>query len=331
MPQPTRGDVHVSRPLTNISIAYVQDASNFVAARVFPNIPVQKQADSYFTYDRSYWFRDEAEKRAPGAESAGSGYGIGTSSYSCDVFAIHKDVADQIRANADSPIALDREATLFVTQKLMLKREKQFVADFFAGGKWTYDYDGVASSAATSQTIQWSNDTTGDPIGDVDDAKADILESTGFEPNTMVIGYRVWTALRNHPDIIDRVKYVQNIGPNETVKINERALADLFGVQNFYVMRAVENTAAEGDTAAYAFIAGKHALLCYSAPTPGVMLPSAGYTFSWNGYLGAGAEGNRIKNFRMEANASDRVEGEMAFDMKLVAADLGFFWENIVA
>src|SRR5690606_13559208 len=124
---------------------------------------------------------------------------------------------DQIRANQDSPINLDREATLFVTQKLLLKREKQWVSDFFAASKWGFDYDGVDSSAGTGETIQWSDDTNSDPIGDVDDAKADILESTGFEPNCMVIGYRVWTALRNHPDIIDRVKYVQNIGPGQTV------------------------------------------------------------------------------------------------------------------
>jgi hypothetical protein len=33
MPNPTAGDVHVNRPLTNISIAYMQDAAGFVADR----------------------------------------------------------------------------------------------------------------------------------------------------------------------------------------------------------------------------------------------------------------------------------------------------------
>ena len=44
MPNPTASDVHVNRPLTNISIAYTQDASTFVADKVFPNIPVAKQS-----------------------------------------------------------------------------------------------------------------------------------------------------------------------------------------------------------------------------------------------------------------------------------------------
>jgi hypothetical protein len=61
------------------------------------------------------------------------------------------------------------------------------------------------------------------------------------------------------------------------------------------------------------------------------MTPSAGYTFSWTGLLGAGAEGNRIKSFRMEALSADRVEIDMCFDQKLVSADLGWFWTSIVA
>jgi hypothetical protein len=41
--------------------------------------------------------------------------------------------------------------------------------------------------------------------------------------------------------------------------------------------------------------------------------------------------GARIKRFRMEELAADRVEGEMAFDMKLVGADLGIFFYDAIA
>jgi hypothetical protein len=61
------------------------------------------------------------------------------------------------------------------------------------------------------------------------------------------------------------------------------------------------------------------------------MTPTAGYTFSWTGLLGAGAEGNRIRSFRLEAIRSDRVEIDMSFDMKLVSGDLGGFFNGIVA
>ena len=47
MTQPTARAVHVDQPLTNISVAFLQNAASFVASRVFPNIRVQKQSDVY--------------------------------------------------------------------------------------------------------------------------------------------------------------------------------------------------------------------------------------------------------------------------------------------
>jgi len=61
------------------------------------------------------------------------------------------------------------------------------------------------------------------------------------------------------------------------------------------------------------------------------MLPSAGYTFSWTGYLGASQEGLRTLRFRMPQLRSDRVEGEMAYDQKVVAAELGVFFSAAIA
>jgi hypothetical protein len=59
------------------------------------------------------------------------------------------------------------------------------------------------------------------------------------------------------------------------------------------------------------------------------MTPSAGYTFTWNGYLGASETGSRIKVIRADLLESDRVEIDMAYDQKLVSADLGYFFGAI--
>lgn len=326
---PTAGDVHVNTPLTNVSIAYLQSADNFVATRVFPNIPVTKQSDRYYTYDRGEFNRDEAEERAPGTESAGGSYSLdNTPTYFCKVFAYHKDVPDQIRGNADAVLNLDNEATEYVTHKALIKREKLFVAKYFIPTIWATDIEGVASGPTGPQAIHWNLDT-GLPISDIRDGKRERLEDTGFEPNTLVMGKAVWDALVDHPDIVDRIKYGQT--PGAPAIANVEALMKLFELERIFVMKAIENTAAEGATNVHAFIGGKHALLAYIAPSPGIMTPSAGYTFSWTGWMGAGAEGNRIKRFRMEKLESDRVEVQMSFDQKLVAADCGYFFNGIVA
>ncbi len=330
MPLPTAGDVHVNRPLTNMSVAYIQDAKNFIAGEVFPTVPVQKQSDAYWVYDNAYWNSDEMTERKSGTESDGNGYTVdATNTYYCGIKAFHKDIPDPIRANSDIPLNLDMEATSYVTLKALIKRERLFAAAYMAGGVWTRDYDGVSSTPTTNQVLQW-NDAASTPIEDVWDAKQDILEKTGFEPNVLAIGYPVYKTLVNHPDFVDRVKYGQTVGKPAMIDTSE--LAQLFKVDKVVVMRGIYNSSKEGIASpVHSFIGGKVAGLFYAPASPGLMQPSAGYVFSWTGYLGAGPNGQRIKRFRMENLASDRVEIEIAFDMKKIAADLGAFWDTVVA
>jgi hypothetical protein len=129
---PTPGDVHVNAPLTNISVAMMQSASNFIGVRAFPNVPVQKQSDRYYTFDRGEFNRDEMQERAPSTESSGGGYTVdNTPTYFCRVYAFHKDIDDQMRANADSVLQLDREATQYCTMKALIKREKVWANAYF--------------------------------------------------------------------------------------------------------------------------------------------------------------------------------------------------------
>jgi hypothetical protein len=61
------------------------------------------------------------------------------------------------------------------------------------------------------------------------------------------------------------------------------------------------------------------------------LTPSAGYTFAWTGVSGGLGATIGTSQFRMESIKSDRVEAEMAFDNKVISADLGYFWNTIVA
>jgi hypothetical protein len=325
---PTPGDVHVNAPLTNISIAFLQNASNFVATRVFPNIPVQKQSDRYYIYERGDFNRDEMQLRAPATASAGGGYTLdNTPTYFANRFSFHKDIPDEVRANADAVLAPDREATEFVTHKALIRREKSFANTYFKTGVWTFQRAGVTGAPTGTQFKKW-NDATSTPIEDVRAGKRVIAQSTGFEPNKLVMGRAVYDAILDHPAIIDRLKYGQTAG--SPAMASKQALASLFGVDEILVMSAIENTAAEGQTSSHSFIGGNHCLLTYSTPAPGLMTPTAGYTFSWTGLLGTGVDGNRIKSFRMEERSADRIEIDMCFDMKLVSADLGQFWSDAI-
>jgi len=408
MPQPSINQVHVDAILTNASVAYIQSADNFIANKVFPIVPVDKQSNLYFKYTKEDWFRDDAQVRADGTEAATSGYGLTTDSYYAYVYAIKKAVGDQTMANFDNPLDPLRDASKFTAQLILNRMENQFVTDFIGGKVWGKDFFGTPNTPAatvvvpvqtvgtydsttglqsftttgnhgfgvgqsitvatvvtasgtltgtwttqvgtTGSTIVikpgsafgnvstagtvvsadtqfkiWSDLTNSDPIQDVETWKATILSTTGFEANKLVLGYDVYQVLRNHPDVIDRVKYTGNQVPDT------QYLAQLFGLNEVLVAKAVKNTANEGATGSFSFTFGKSALLVYSAPSPSILTPSAGYCFQWTGVSEGLGMTVGTKQYRLEQNASTYVESQVAFANKIVAKDLGVFAGNVVA
>src|SRR3982751_6404578 len=101
MPTPTGGALAASVPLTNVRVAYMQSADSYIADKVFPRLPVDKQSNIFYKYSKSDWRRTDVEKRAPSTESAGTGWNTTTDTYFAHVYAVHKDIDDQTRANAD--------------------------------------------------------------------------------------------------------------------------------------------------------------------------------------------------------------------------------------
>lgn len=327
MPQPYLSQVHVDVPLTNMSVAYIQSADAFIAPKVFSYVPSDKQSNRYFKYTKDDWFRDDAKPRGVATESAGGGYNIdSTPSFSCVVYAFHKDVDEQIGANADAPLNMDRDAALFTARKLLLRQEIAWVSSFFTTGIWT----GSSSGSDITPSILW-NDPVSTPIEDVQVQARAILTNTGFEPNTFVLGFAVAQALVRHPDVIDLIKY--GAGPGSPAVANEAALAKIFSVERVLVSKSVKNTAAEGASFAGALTAGKNALLCYVNPEPSLLNPTAGSTFVWTGISrGIGAS---IASYMIPMPwlglSTKRVESEIAFDHKVVGADLGAFFSACVA
>ena len=319
MPNPTPSDLHVSRPLTNVSVAYMQEASAFIASNAFPSVPVAKKADQYYVWDRGDWNRVQARERAPGTESAGGGWRVSTDAYLAIKYAFHQDISDDDYANADSEFGLDSAASEYCSHQLLLKKEDLWISKFFVTGVW-------GTEVSLSGTAQWSDyGSASVPFSDFQTAIVAMKKKTGYKPNTLVLSLEVWSKLKNHPTFLERIKYTQ------TGFVSPELLARAAEVDRVLIAEGIKNTAIEGATESNSFFAGKHALLLYVPSRPGLRTPSAGYTFAWTGLLGAEAGSSRVKRFRMEEIESNRVEGEMAFDQKMVGADLGYMILNAVA
>lgn len=327
--------VHIDAPLTNLTIAFLQDANGFIADRVFPKVSVAKKTDKYYIYNRGDFNRTgQVQARAPRTAAPRVGMSLSTDTYSADVFSLATDFDFQTLANEDAALDIRAAGAQMLTHQLLIDREIKWATAFFAGGLWTTDYDGVAGSPSTNEVRQWSDYTNSTPIQDVTAIMQAVqLKSGGFKPNVMVLGKQVRDSLINHPIILARLNGGATV--SNTALVTDAKLAEIFGVEEFLVMETVKNTAAEGLAESNSFIGGKAAALYYRPRSAGLMVPSAGYTFTWDELENASGHGISIKSYRGDYLAIDGVaevlEANMAYDHKIVSADLGAFIDTVVA
>lgn len=325
---PTAGDVHVDRPLTNFSMAVFQEESAMLASSCFPVVPVQNQTDKYFVWNRGDLFRDEARVRAPGTPVIRTGARISTDSYYCSIYELGDSIPDEVRRNADPGTNLEQNKVRALIQKMLIRRERIFAANFLATSKWSTDITGASVTPATAEVLHWSN-ASSTPIDDVLEGKETILKNTGKEPNTLVLTYDVRRVLATNAQVLARLTGGQT--PGGPAMISNMDLAKVFEVDRILVSKAVYNSAANNATASMGFVATKKALLLYSDPNPGLDSETAGATFVWTASGFGNGVGVQINTMRDDKSYSDLMDAFMNFDQKLTSADMGYFFDSIIA
>lgn len=326
MPQLTPSAVHLDQPLTNLTLAFAQDQNNFIADKVFPTVGVERQSDKFYVYDRDNMNRTgDVKVLAPRTEVNRIGMSISNSSYYANVYGLAMDFDQQTLANEDTVLDIRSAGAQTLATRLMIHREEQFAANFFAASIW--------GSESTPANL-WSDYTDGTPIIDVANARRTMqLKSGGYKPNTMVVGKEVRDILINHPAILARLNGGATV--SNTALVTDAKLAEIFEVENFLVMEAVKNDSVEGVAESNSFIGGKHALLVHGPRNSGLMTPAAGLTFAWNNIPGANNMGITVESFSDDAlkrqQVAEHIQVKMAYDMKVTGADLGYFFDTVVA
>lgn len=309
--------MHIQGPLSNISIAYRNDA--YIGDMVFPNVPVTKQSDKFYVFDKASWFRNEAGPRAPRTRAPEGGYSLSSDSYTTIPVSFAALVADEEEMNADDPLSPRRTAVEFATEKILLAKEKKIADLVFGNGSW-------AASATPSPTF---DDPASDPIEKLEIAKETIVKAVGREPNVLVMGREVWTDLRRHPDLLDV------LGQSRRGLLTTAQLSDIFEIPKILVGRAIyEDTTIEGEqypsggtlvdtSEGYSFIWGKSMWLGYVTAAPALATPTAGYVFVWRA--------RSVKSFRRDEEETNVYRAEENFDEKVTASDAGYELISCVA
>lgn len=149
---------------------------------------------------------------------------------------------------------LQAHATETVQNIIMLRLEKdiadqaQTLANYPTGNKVTL-----------SGTSQWTDTTNSDPIANIETAKDAVRGKIGRYPNVMVLGASAFKALKNHPKILDRVKYSMR------AVITEELLQELLQIERIVVGKAVYAS----DAGTFTDIWADNAIFAYVPGAPG--------------------------------------------------------------
>lgn len=319
--------------LTNLSMAYFQDASRYVAKNIFPICPVQLSSARYYKFSKADLLRDNVQRKPQFGQVTPAQMGLMDESYACQVDQVIVGI-DQIAAldfqRSRAPGAADprRAKAKFIAEQLNLHQDIVFAQTYFKTGVWTNEWTGGTAYNKTNKTFIKFNDDNCDPVVLIDDLCTEVEQSTGRRPNRLALGKEAFNALKSHPGILERVKFGGSSANPATV--NERVLAELFGIEKVVVLSSVYNSAPVGAAEDMKFICDpKSAILAYATSTPAIDEPSAGYIFTWD-MLGNGLYMPTRQYDGPEATHSEFMEGLFAADMKKTADDLAIFLNGCV-
>ena len=320
--------------LTNMSIAYLQKPENVAKGlKLFPRVPVATATGHYYKYDKATLARDDVKRKPAFGRVEPSVMGNDEETYSCKVDQVTMGI-DQIaalnytRAGVTGAIDPRKSITIAATEKMNTHLDVMFSKAFFKAGVWQNELEGVTATPSGKQFYQFDNDNA-DPIQLFDSLCVEIQREGRRKPNKLALGVDTFTALKSNAMILERVKFGGSTLNPATV--NERALAELFGLNEVVVLDSSYNTAPLGAEPTMEFICDtKGALLLYAPDTPHIDEPSAGYTFSWDP-LGNGQQVVFSHYLGENGTHSEFVEGICAYDMKKTGDDMAVYLKNCVS
>ena len=332
--QPTQEQVHRSAALDAISIGYRNQM--FIGDRVFQDVPVQKQADYFYYYQKGAFFRNDAGLRGPGANAPRGGYIVADTEYKCQERAFAHPLSIEVINNADLVLDPWTTGVNFATLKILLAKEVVISALCCTAANWTSTNDAEAGWVATA-------DGSGNTfIADVEAAKEAIRQLIGMYPNVMVMDAKTFMNCKREFTVLERIKYTGTSGAPAAV--TQQTLAQLFELDEVIVGGALYSDAEE-------ILAGTDfnavdlwetnatkgsCFLFYRPPTAGREMPAAGYVFQWKG--GANSPdlvlpGDAFRSVRYWWESSPKqwvIEAAENFDAQVTCADAGYLFTDTI-
>lgn len=247
--------------------------NELIGSELFPVVSVPQRSGTVISFGKEDFMLYNTG-RAPGSDTKQVQFGYSGGKYALESHSLEGLLPIELMQEADAVPGIDMSAlTVSKTQAIIALRLEKAQADL-ARDASKYP---AGNKTALSGTSQWSDFSgVSDPVKDIEVGKEAVRKSTGKRPNLIEIPAAVFAVLKQHPKIVDRIKYTgRDIATPEL-------LASLFGVTKVVIGEAVF----ADDQGNFSDVWGKDVILAYV--TPGALkdrgLPTFGYTYQLEGY-----------------------------------------------
>ncbi|MEO5336876.1 MAG: major capsid protein [Magnetospirillum sp. WYHS-4] len=276
---------------------------------LFPYTGVPKRAGKRLEFGKES-FQLYNSKRAPGAATKRVNFGYEGEKFSLEQSSLEGQVPREHLEEAPG-IDMAGSAVRVVQGSISLEQE----VDQATKARDAANYD-ANHKVALAGTSRW-NDPDSDPKAIVKAGKAAIRLSAGRDPNTMVLGPKVFDALDDHPKLLEKLKYTSSDS------LTEAMLAKYFGVDRVVVGKMVYWDPVAG---IFVEVWGRDAVLAWVPPAgeSNWMVPSFGYTYRLNGMP-------VVEQTYYDNNAKSWIYPYTdEWSAEMVGADAGFLIQTVV-
>ena len=272
------GVLHVNRPLTDLVTSFDPSEQGYLRSTYMPRKPVSKKSDQIRQVSKGELLRLQNPKVSPNGKVNEVQFAMDTTqTYQAITYAFQAVMDAEERAMADSEVAYDMRMLQSAMLKMNTAMEYLCIKDTLRA---------QSASATLSGATLWDNVTSSssDPIGDMLTGVSQIKDNIGKDGNIHVsMHLYVWNAIKQHPNVLNRVTFTGAPGALLTKDI----LCDLLDIPrgNLHVTTAHYNSAIEGEADSFKAFIGSDVLIGHTED-PSLSDFGLGHEFSFSGYSG---------------------------------------------
>lgn len=290
---PTSSNTHIDAAISQLMLRRMTEPSkDLIANKVFTPLVVDRDSDKFYKFNDANTLIPATERKG-GAEANSTDFDFSTDSFQATRKALKHFIDDDIYSNADNVIKRNyrKSAAMHIVDQLLLDKEQRAAGVAFNASNFS------GKTAALSGTDQWSDYSASTPFEAISEKADTVLQNCGKQPNTIIMGQEVWTQLRNHPQLIDRLP--DNRTRSANINLFKEMLSDQdLNIENVLVGRATHNSGTAA-SATWTRIWGKFCLVAYISPSASTVMDNTlSKTFVPKDLAGMQVEYYRLDNYK---------------------------------